>query len=124
MGQRRISIQWTETARRGLRNLPDRVRRGLLQKADTLYECDDPRRAFKPLVGPLQGYYAIKFSRYRAIYTVHDEQHVNGDTVCHIRIYFVAAGIRKDADKDDVYRLAQRLVDLGVLEPYKKNDDD
>jgi mRNA-degrading endonuclease RelE of RelBE toxin-antitoxin system len=60
-------VYWTETARQCLRKLPKPVRGGLLDKADELATCDDPR----------------------------------------------AAGIRKEHSRDDVYRLAMRIIDQG-----------
>ena len=123
MADRRVTIQWTETAKEGLAKLPLRARRGLLARADTLYECRDPRTAFKALVGPLGGYYRIRFSRYRAIYMVRDEELPNGDVFVHVHVCFVAAGLRREGDRKDVYQFAQRLIQLGVLEPFDPRDD-
>jgi len=109
---RRVTIQWTETAKRCLEKLPSKVRKGLLDKADSLKECDDPRRASKPLVGPLRGYYRITCGRYRAIYSVEEETLARGDVLIHVIIRFVAAGIRKEGDKKDIYNFAVRLLSL------------
>jgi len=121
---RRIIIQWTETAKECLRKLPLKVRRGLLNKADQLLECEDPRKVFKPLVGPLQGYYRITYSRYRAIYWVDEEILVNGDVRLRIIVRFVAAGIRKEGDKKDIYRFALRMLKLGILESEEDPDEE
>lgn len=91
------------------------MRAGIIAKADELIECDDPKRAYKPLQGPLQGFYRITYGRYRAIYTVDEEELANDDVLVHIKILFVAVGIRKEHDKKDVYRVAQKLLDLGLL---------
>ena len=122
MTGRRVTIQWTETAKQGLAKLPRKVRKGLLEKADLLYECDDPSTAHKPLVGPLQGYYRIGYSRYRAIYSVEKDTLPNGDILVYIKIRFVVVGIRKEGDKRDVYNFALRLLDLGVLEPDEDDE--
>ena len=66
-GEPRIRIQWTDTAKKCLEKLPRKVRRGLLEKADALRECDDPRNVHKPLRGPLRGLYRITYARYRAV---------------------------------------------------------
>lgn len=121
--KRRVSIQWTETAKRSLASLPRKVRRGLLEKADELLTCDDPREASKPLVGPLSGYYRITYSRYRAIYSVEEERIANGDVLIHVKILFVAAGTRKEGDKNDVYQFAMKLLRMGVIEGKGRKRD-
>ena len=120
----RVTIQWTDTARAGLAELPKKVRRGLLDKVSELRNVTDPKRTHKPLVGPLQGYFRICYSRWRAIYSVEDEALANGDILHHIRIKFVAAGIRKEGDKRDIYRLAQKLLELGIIESHAIGDED
>jgi len=107
--ERRVRIKWTLTARDSLATLPKKVRRAIIDKVGALANCD-PRKAHKPLEGPLAGYFAIKVSRYRAIYTVRDEKLPNGDVLIHVHVTVVAVGMRKDGDKQDVYRLAERLI--------------
>ena len=121
---KRVTVQWTTTAKDLLKKLPKKVRAGLLAKADELLECADPRRAHKPLVGPLQGFYRITCGRYRAIYTVKEEKIVKGDVLVHIIICFVAAGIRKEHDKKDVYQLAEKLVRLGLVDAPDADEGD
>jgi mRNA-degrading endonuclease RelE of RelBE toxin-antitoxin system len=107
----RITIQWTTTAKDALKKLPQKVRKGLLDKADQLAECDDPRKYCKPLTGPLEGYYRITYGRYRAVFTVTEVRLVNGDVLLHLRVIFIAAGIRKEYDKNDIYNVAKKLVE-------------
>ncbi|MCC5787356.1 MAG: type II toxin-antitoxin system RelE/ParE family toxin [Phycisphaerales bacterium] len=109
--QPRIKIYWTETAKQSLKRLPAKVRRGLLEKADGLLTSTDPRSAHKPLTGPLSGCYRITYGRYRAIYTVRDDG--EGVSLTFV-VIFVAAGIRRERSKDDIYRLAEKLIDLGL----------
>ena len=118
----RVTIEWTTTAKEALANLPGKVRRGLLDKANELRNADDPSAVHKPLTGPLQGDYRITYSCYRAIYSVERESLVGGEVIHHIKIHFVAAGIRKEGDKKDVYRLAQKLLELGLIEGEKSTD--
>jgi mRNA interferase RelE/StbE len=113
----RITIQWTEIAKGALAKLPPKVRRGLLEKASELRAVEDPALAGKPLQGPLAGYFRICYSRYRAIYTVERLKLADKSFELHINVLFVAAGVRKEGDKNDVYRLAQRLVKLGIIQP-------
>ncbi|MBX9691730.1 MAG: type II toxin-antitoxin system RelE/ParE family toxin [Cyanobacteria bacterium] len=116
MTERRVILQWTTTAKDGLKKLPKKVRAGLLQKARELSECADPKHAHKPLIGPLAGYYRITYARYRAIYSVDEDVLANGDVLVCVRIRFVAAGIRKEGDKNDIYKFAQRLLQMGIIE--------
>jgi mRNA-degrading endonuclease RelE of RelBE toxin-antitoxin system len=106
----RTTIQWTHTAKESLKSLPPKVRKGLLDKADALLTCGDPRKCCKPLTGPLEGCYRIVYSRYRAIFTVVEERLDSGDVLLHLKVIFVAAGIRKEFDRNDVYRVAMKLV--------------
>ncbi|MCW5776026.1 MAG: hypothetical protein KIS87_06280 [Phycisphaeraceae bacterium] len=115
-GRGRVRILWTTTARACLRALPTKVRRGLLEKADELYECDDPRRVHKPLVGPLAGCYRITYGRYRAVYTVEEGAMKGGKSEVVVTIIFIAAGIRRERSRDDVYRVAKKIVELGLIE--------
>jgi mRNA interferase RelE/StbE len=111
----RIAVQWTETAKEGLRQLPQKVRRGLLDKAGALRDADDPESIHKPLTGPLQGYYRLCYSRYRAIYRIEREKLANDDVIQRVVVLFVAAGIRNEGDKNDIYRLAEKLLKMGIL---------
>lgn len=107
----RVSIKWTDTAKESLRALPKKVRKGLLDKADELLDCGDPRKCYKPLTGPLQGHYRIVYSRYRAVFSVEEESLATGDKLLHLTVIFIAAGIRKAYDKNDIYRVAKKLVE-------------
>jgi mRNA interferase RelE/StbE len=111
----RLSIEWTQTAKAALAKLPHKVRRGLLDKANELKQATDPTTVHKRLAGPLSGYHRICYSRYRAIYCVDRQKLTGGAVIESIRILFVAAGVRKEGDKNDVYRFAQRLIKLGVI---------
>ena len=121
--ERQVRIQWTETAKNGLRKLPQKVRKGLFRKVDDLAK-GDPSKTYKPLTGPLQGYYRIRYSRYRAIYTVEEESIANGDVLTHVRVLFVAVGIRKEGDKHDIYKLAEKLVELGLISTEEEESEE
>lgn len=122
--ERRVSIYWTNTAKGQLAELPPKVRKGLLDKADRLADCDDPRRAHKALVGPLDGYYRITYARYRAIYTVEEDRLASGDVLLNIKIVFVAAGKRKERDRGDIYKIAEKMVNMGVIDLSEDEDDE
>lgn len=109
-----VNIQWTETARKLLTTLPKPIRRGLIRKVGALRDSD-PRLAGKALIGPLAGYRSITHGRYRAIFSV-EEQKAKGEEVeLIVRVYIQAVGIRRDRDKKDVYKIAQKLVELGLI---------
>ncbi len=114
MTERRVRIQWTEAAKKGLAGLPPTIRRGILQKADILLNSD-PTRAFKGLSGPLHGLYSMPYSRYRAIYSVIEEKLSNGDHLVTVIVRFVATGIRKEGSRKDVYNLVQKLLRQGSI---------
>jgi len=111
----RVILQWTTTAREQLRELPPKVRRGFLGKAGALAACD-PRTVHKPLTGPLSGCRRITYGRYRLIYKVLEDVLADGSRLLHVRVVFIAAGIRKERDKKDVYDIAKRLIKFGLDE--------
>lgn len=96
--------------------------RGLYQKMDSLRQAD-PRKAGKALVGPFQGFRRLTYGRFRAIFVVTEERLVSGVHVFHVKVTVVAVGIRKDRDKHDVYKVAKKLVELGLLK-LKDFDED
>lgn len=114
--QKRVQIQWTTTALECLRRLPKQAQRGLSKKIDQLYDCKDIRQSYKPLSGPLQGFYRVRFSRYRAVFCVEEDQVSNGDVLITIKIKFLVVGKREERSRDDVYRVAKELVERGVIE--------
>ena len=117
-------MQWTIPARDKLATLPLRVRRAILGKTRALAD-GDPRGMHKPLSGPLRGYYSIRVSRYRAVYTVQEEELANGDLLIFVRVIVVAVGMRKADDKRDVYRLAENLIRLArhEIERFEGEED-
>lgn len=111
-----VKVQWTETAKECLRQLPRKVVKGFLDKATELSNSTDPQGLGKALTGPLQGYYRITYSRYRAIYRIDEDVLPNGDVLVVVRITFLVAGQRKDGDKRDVYQLAAKLIKMAEKE--------
>ena len=113
--QRRVRIQWTTTALDALKSLPKKVQKGLVAKADELESCFDPRQCHKPLTGPLANFYRITYARYRAVYTVDEEELASGDVLVTYKVTFIACGKREEYSKDDVYKLAQKAVEMGLI---------
>lgn len=53
--------------------------------------------------------------RYRVLFHVEEEQLASGDVSVRVRMLVVLVGIRREKDKKDVYQLAQKLVELGII---------
>ncbi len=72
----------------------------------------DPDKQGKPLREELLGYRSLRSvgQRYRIIYSI--------DPLAGA-VHVVAAGIRREGGRDDVYTLAQRLVRLGLAPPAR-----
>jgi mRNA-degrading endonuclease RelE of RelBE toxin-antitoxin system len=98
------------------------VRRGLIEKIEELAAIGDPRTVYKPLLGSLQGCFRIPYSRYRAIFKVVEEKK-EAETVFVLTILVVAVGLRKEGDKRDVDRLAEKLAERGLLASPAQDKD-
>ena len=96
----------TPTALKMLKEIPDRrIQTKIGQVIDGLNQ--DPELKGKALWDELAGFRSIRAvgQRYRIIYKV--DRRV-------VTVFVVAVGIRKDGARSDVYRLAQKLVRLGL----------
>ena len=103
----RYKILITDTCLNLIEKIPDKkIRRTILHKIKGL--SDEPDKQGKMLVKDLSGFRSIHAAgRYRIIYKI-DQQTVI--------IYILAAGIRKQGDKKDIYRIAKKLLDAGLLD--------
>ena len=104
----RYEVEIMPAALKMLGEIADRrVRQQIAKRIDKLAE--DADKQGKPLFAELVGYRTLRAvaKRYRIIYRID-----NG----LVKVFVVAVGIRKEGDKYDVYRLAQQLVRLGMLE--------
>ncbi len=95
----RYEIRYTPTCRKMLAQIQQPHRRTILERIEQL--ATDPEHQGKALLGPLRGYRSIHVSRFRVIYRVIRDQ---------VEVIVLAAGIRKEGSRDDVYELAKRLV--------------
>jgi mRNA interferase RelE/StbE len=91
-----------------------RIRAKIIETIDGLAE--DPEKKGKPLTAELDGYHSIRAvgQRYRIIYRIDDEK---------VIVLVVAAGIRKEGDKKDIYTLAKKLIRARLLEPASPSED-
>jgi len=83
-----------------------RIQEKLLERMTAL--AGDPELQGKPLGDDLAGYRSVRAvgQRYRIIYRVERSEVV---------VVVVAAGIRKEGSREDVYRVAAKLIRLGLL---------
>ena len=97
------------TALKMLQGIKDRRVRRLVQDCITRL-AEDPEKQGKPLAGELSAYRSVRAvgQRYRVIYRVEKDI---------VQVFIVAAGIRREGDKKDIYALTRRLLRLGLLDP-------
>jgi len=83
-----------------------RIQEKLLDRMTAL--ANDPELQAKPLGGDLAGYRSVRAvgQRYRIIYRV--ERTI-------VTVVAVEAGIRKQGSREDIYRVAEKLIRLGLL---------
>ena len=103
----KYKILITDTCLVLIEKIPDKkIRRTILKRIEGLSE--EPDKQGKMLLKDLSGFRSIHAAgRYRIIYKV-DKQTVI--------IYILAAGIRKQGDKKDIYNIAKKLLDAGLLD--------
>ena len=101
----RIAI--TPTGLKLLEAISDRrIREQIRHRIDGL--AHEPDKQGKPLGGTLAGFRSLRTvgQRYRILYRV---EHAR------VLVVVVAVGLRKEGDRHDVYRLAQKLIRLRLL---------
>ena len=100
-------IVLTPTALKLLEAIPDRrIQEKIRDRIDGL--AHDPERQGKPLKGDLASFRSLRAvgQRYRIIYRVDRGK---------VLVMVVAVGIRKEGDRNDIYRLTQRLIRLRLI---------
>jgi len=97
----------TDTCLDLIARIPDkRIQREILNRIEKL--SHEPDKQGKNLVKDLSGFRSVHAAgRYRIIYKI-DKQTVI--------IYILAAGIRKEGDKKDIYKIAKKLLNAGLLD--------
>lgn len=100
-------IRITGTCLALVEKIPDKkILRTILDRIEDL--SDEPDKQGKRLVKDLSGFRSIHVAgRYRIIYKI-DKQTVI--------VYILAAGIRKQGDKKDIYKIAKKLFNAGLLD--------
>jgi len=83
-----------------------KIQRRILDRIEKL--SDEPEKQGKSLVKDLAGFRSLYVSkRYRIIYRIGEKT---------VTIYVLAVGIRKEGDKKDIYAIAKKLLNAGLLE--------
>lgn len=92
-----------------LSNIKDRRIQSQLQTAFQRL-AQNPEQVGKPLAGELAGYRSLRAvnQEFRIIYRVNKDE---------VEVLVVALGRRKEGDRDDIYALAKRWLQRGLLEP-------
>ena len=103
----KYKILITDTCLTLIRRIRDKkIQRTILDRIQKL--SDEPDKQGKKLVKDLSGFRSVHAAgRYRIIYKI-DKQMVI--------IYVLAAGIRKEGDKKDIYEIARKLLNAGLLD--------
>lgn len=100
-------VKITETCLSLIAKIPDKkIKRSILAKIEVLGKS--PGKQGKALVKNLTGLRSIHAAgRYRIIYKLDNNSNV---------ITILAAGIRKQGDRKDIYEVARKLLKSGLLE--------
>ncbi len=103
----KYEILITDTCLALIEKIPDKkIRRTILNKIEGL--LDEPDKQGKMLVKDLSGFRSIHAAgRYRIIYKIGKQT---------VIIYILAAGIRKQGDKKDIYKIAKKLLGARLLD--------
>lgn len=100
-------IVLTPTALKLLEVITDRrIREQIRDRVDGL--AHEPEQQGKPLGGKLAGLRSIRVvgQRYRILYRVERTK---------VLVIVLAVGLRKEGDRHDIYRLAQKLIRLHLI---------
>ena len=97
----------TETCLRLIEKIPDKkIQRTILDRIQQL--SVEPDKQGKKLVKDLSGFLSVHAAgRYRIVYKIDKRT---------VIVYVLAAGIRKEGDKKDIYEIAKKLLDAGLLD--------
>ena len=89
-----------------IEKIPDkRIQSKIIDRIEGLNT--DPEKQGKMLVQKLGGFRSVHVAgRYRIVYEVDEDSRT---------VWALAAGIRKEKDQKDIYKIAKKLLNLGLL---------
>ena len=90
-----------------------RIREKIIKTIDGLAE--EPEKKGKPLTAELDGYHSVRAAgqRHCIIYRIDNEK---------VIVLVVAACIRREGDRKDIYALAKKLIRARLLEPIPPSE--
>ena len=99
-------VRITEVCLSLIEKIPDkRIQSKIIDRIEGLKK--DPEKQGKRLVQRLSGFQSVHVAgRYRILYEVDEDSRA---------VWALAAGIRKEGDQKDIYKIAQKLLNLGLL---------
>jgi mRNA interferase RelE/StbE len=102
----RYKVEITETCLSLIAKIPDKkIKISILDKIEALEKV--PQKQGKALVKDLTGLRSIHAAgRYRIIYKLDNNSNI---------VWVLAAGIRKQGDRKDIYEVARKLIKSGLL---------
>ena len=103
----KYSVVWSDEARKMLSAIPDkRIQAKIIERGEEL--TVEPEKQGKALIDDLTGFRSVRAvgQRYRILYKIENEK---------IMVFIVAVGIRKEGSKSDIYKLAKKLLRLGLV---------
>jgi mRNA interferase RelE/StbE len=97
----------TDTCLRLIEKTPNKkIQRSICDRIQKL--SDEPEKQGKKLVKDLAGFRSVHAAgRYRIIYKIEKRA---------VIIYVLAAGIIKEGNKKDIYKIAKKLLDAGLMD--------
>jgi mRNA interferase RelE/StbE len=108
VNRRQYKVLWSARAKDMLAAIPDRrIWKKLFERVRDL--SSEPNKQGKPLIGELAEYRSLRTigQRYRIIFRVEEDK---------VLVLIVALGLSKEGSRKDVYDLARKLVQLGLVE--------
>lgn len=89
-----------------IEKIPDkRIQSKIIDRIEGLNT--DPEKQGKMLVQNLAGFRSVHVAgRYRIVYRVNEDS---------LTVWALATGIRKEGDQKDIYKIAKKLLNLGLL---------
>ena len=99
-------VQITDVCLSLIERIPDKkIQSKIIDRIDTLRS--DPEKKGKILVQKLAGFRSVHAAgRYRVVYRIDEDSNT---------VWVLAAGIRKEGDQKDIYKIAKKLLKLGLL---------